>query len=486
MVKFSGFFLCIVLASMALPIVHSTSRVPSVSAASYVIRVDGVLFAFGWSANNGEQWLVNNETNTMDSKALAVPPSIPIEGDGGNYQTNLYAVYVNNIGFDYGWSTSTSDRYRPSDSMMAGGALAFNTKGPLEPPTITIYGDAGPVQANPSFIYFNNIGFSTVWSPNVGDKYRPSDSMISGPISSFNSKAFSAPSVPSDAGSPQENEALIYLNNIGFSFGWSVNVNDRYRPSSTMEIGPLTSLNPNALKFPPSPAVGIDNTPPVTSDDYDGAWHNADFTITLTAHDDLSGVAATYYRVNAGSIKRISIDGQPRITTESANNTLEYWSVDNSANEELPHKTLFGIKLDKTSPVIWTQTRTPSGNVTANQAVTISANVTDSISGVKSARLEYNVSNSPLLWDFPMNLNSTTGLYEYTIPGQPAGALVKYKITAYDYAGNNKVDDNAGQYYVYIVVPEFPPFLILPLFMIATLLAVIVFKRKKGKVLGCE
>ena len=235
-----------------------------------------------------------------------------------------------------------------------------------------------------------------------------------------------------------------------------------------------------------SVAYAQDNVPPTTSHDYDGAWHNADFTITLTAHDDLSGVAATYYRVNAGSIKRISIDGQPRITTESANNTLEYWSVDNSANEELPHKTLFGIKLDKTSPVIWTQTRTPSGNVTANQAVTISANVTDSISGVKSARLEYNVSNSPLLWDFPMNLNSTTGLYEYTIPGQPAGALVKYKITAYDYAGNNKVDDNAGQYYVYIVVPEFPPFLILPLFMIATLLAVIVFKRKKGKVLGCE
>ncbi|MCW4042172.1 MAG: hypothetical protein NWE90_00425, partial [Candidatus Bathyarchaeota archaeon] len=31
----------------------------------------------------------------------------------------------------------------------------------------------------------------------------------------------------------------------------------------------------------------------------------------------------------------------------------------------------------------------------------------------------------------------------------------------------------------FVIVPEFPPFLILPLFMIATLLAVIVYRRKR-------
>ena len=34
--------------------------------------------------------------------------------------------------------------------------------------------------------------------------------------------------------------------------------------------------------------------PPVTNDDYDGFWHNSDFTITLSATDDYSGVLETY------------------------------------------------------------------------------------------------------------------------------------------------------------------------------------------------
>jgi outer membrane protein assembly factor BamB len=89
---------------------------------------------------------------------------------------------------------------------------------------------------------------------------------------------------------------------------------------------------------------------PSTSHNYDGLWHTVDFTITLTATDDISGVAETYYKINDGPIQNVSVHGQPRITTESANNILEFWSVDNAGNEELPHKILTGIKLDKTAP----------------------------------------------------------------------------------------------------------------------------------------
>jgi len=32
---------------------------------------------------------------------------------------------------------------------------------------------------------------------------------------------------------------------------------------------------------------------------------------------------------------------------------------------------------------------------------------------------------------------------------------VKYKTIAYDYAENVAVDDNAGEYYLYSVIPEF-------------------------------
>jgi len=86
-----------------------------------------------------------------------------------------------------------------------------------------------------------------------------------------------------------------------------------------------------------------------------------------------------------------------------------------------------------------------------------------------------------MIWiDLLMTFNSTTGLYEATIPGQPADTLVRYEITAYDNAGNHRVEDNSGQYYVYTVIPEFPSTIILLLFIIATL-AAIVYRRKHSQ-----
>ena len=222
----------------------------------------------------------------------------------------------------------------------------------------------------------------------------------------------------------------------------------------------------------------VDETPPFTSHDYDDLWHTEDFTIHLTATDDPSGVAETFYKINDGPIQNVSAHGQPAITDESANNTLEYWSIDNIGNEELPHKILSEIKLDKTSPTIGTPSRIPGGDVQPDQDVRVLVNATDSASGVSNVTLSYNLNYGTIWIDLPMTLNSTTGLFEVTVPGQEAGTFVKYSIRAYDNAGNLEVEDNSGQYYVYAVIPEFPSFLILPLFMITTLLAVIVYGRK--------
>jgi hypothetical protein len=98
-------------------------------------------------------------------------------------------------------------------------------------------------------------------------------------------------------------------------------------------------------------SISIDTTPPTTTHDYDGLWHTSDITIVLSSNDDLNNVAEIFYRINNGSVKRVSVDGYPVITTEGANNTLEYWSIDNIGNEE-SRKILTGIKLDKTSPLI--------------------------------------------------------------------------------------------------------------------------------------
>jgi hypothetical protein len=147
----------------------------------------------------------------------------------------------------------------------------------------------------------------------------------------------------------------------------------------------------------------------------------------------------------------------------------------------------FTVELDEDSdpPIIGIPSRVPEGDVEPECEVTVSVNVTDALSAVKSVRLTYNANTSAIWWDFPMvlraQINSTTGLYEYSIPGEPRGTLVKYKITAYDYAGNNQTEDNAGLCYDYPVVPEFPSIIILPLLMLATLLSTLVFRRNHDR-----
>jgi len=146
---------------------------------------------------------------------------------------------------------------------------------------------------------------------------------------------------------------------------------------------------------------------PTTIDDYDGFWHTQDFIINLTANDDLIGVAETYYKINDEPAKSVSIDGYPLITIESANNTLEYWSVNNVGNEELPHKILTGIKLDKTAP---------TGSITINNgeayttstSVTLTLAATDDTSGVYQVRCSNDGIWDTEPWELPSQNKSWT------------------------------------------------------------------------------
>jgi PKD repeat protein len=364
--------------------------------------------------------------------------------------------------------------------------------------------------------------------------------------------------------------ATVKTNSTGnYSYIWKTNETGTYYVKASW-LGDANTLP--AESGTKSVTINpIDSTPPTTTDDYDGLWYCNDFTITLVATDDLSGVAETYYRINEGLIENVSTHGQPILTTENTNNTLEYWSVDNAGIEEIPHKILTGIKLDKTvpdgsivinnndaytnsisitltltamdatsgvyqvrysnegvwdtelweipsatkgwtltlgdgtktvyyqvkdyaglisetysdtiildatEPTIRTPSRTPEGNPQPNQDVKVSANITDATSEVKNATLFYTVNNGTSWEDRTMNHNSSTGLYEATILGQSAGTLVRYKIVAYDYAGNNATLNGTGPYCTYQVVPEFSSTIILPLF-IALSLITIIFTRKK-------
>ena len=85
-----------------------------------------------------------------------------------------------------------------------------------------------------------------------------------------------------------------------------------------------------------------------TINDYDGTVRTNDFTISLTTLNDLGGSSSIYYRINNGPTRSVATDGQPYITTQGSNNTLEYWSVDSNGIEELPHNMLTGIGLENT------------------------------------------------------------------------------------------------------------------------------------------
>jgi parallel beta-helix repeat protein len=109
---------------------------------------------------------------------------------------------------------------------------------------------------------------------------------------------------------------------------------------------------------------------------------------------------------------------------------------------------------DNTAPKVENLSRTPNGDVSPNQEVTVTVKVTDTESGVKNVTLSYKLGNITSWTGLSMIYNTTTGLYETVVPGQPNATSISFKIVAFDNAENMATEDNAGDYYVYNVIPE--------------------------------
>lgn len=151
-------------------------------------------------------------------------------------------------------------------------------------------------------------------------------------------------------------------------------------------------------------------------------------------------------------------------------------------NDRIGTKANFTIELneDSTNPIIGIPSRTPEGDVLPNQEVTVFVNITDSESGIRNATLYYNLNNSEIWAAQPMHCDSSD-LYNATILGQPENTFVRFKITVYDYAGNNATRDGTDTYCTYQVIPESFSIPILIIFMILAVLPLLYVKSHRRK-----
>ena len=141
---------------------------------------------------------------------------------------------------------------------------------------------------------------------------------------------------------------------------------------------------------------------PVVDNDYVDGWYTSDITINLIPDYSMN---ETFYRINSGSVCNLTSSGQPTITTEGNNNTLEYWSTWNvcetGINETL-HVTVTEIKLDKTAPI---------GAITTEESTTRTPTITLVLSAVDAASgtIQMRFSNDNTIWsDWELFVSSKT------------------------------------------------------------------------------
>jgi hypothetical protein len=134
--------------------------------------------------------------------------------------------------------------------------------------------------------------------------------------------------------------------------------------------------------------------------------------------------------------------------------------------------------VDNVPPQISNPGQVPPTNIQPNQNVTVTVMVTDQGSEIYNVTLWYSIDNGTN-WMFKEMTEITSGTYQSTIPGYEECTWVRYKISAFDNNGNQATKDNNGNYYIYHVIPEYQTLIILPVLIIATLLAFMARKTRK-------
>jgi hypothetical protein len=126
-------------------------------------------------------------------------------------------------------------------------------------------------------------------------------------------------------------------------------------------------------------AINVDKAAPMTTIAAPTTGQNQDVPVTLSATDNLSGVAATYYTVDGGAQQ----SGTSFTLAAEGIHTITYWSVDAAGNAEAAQTAT--VQIDKTAPTITgAPDRAANGAGWYNADVTVSFTCSDDQSGVAS------------------------------------------------------------------------------------------------------
>jgi hypothetical protein len=195
------------------------------------------------------------------------------------------------------------------------------------------------------------------------------------------------------------------------------------------------------------------------------SWYsNSDPIIQWTTPYDPSGIAGYSYILDHSPA---TVPDENMDTTNGSMSFFELadsaWyfhvrAINNASNAGASSH--YSIKVDTIEPVISYVSQNPqSDSVQPSQVVTVQANVSDIASGVDHVILSYRHSaDNGTMWSSWTNVSmipQTESVFEGNISGYQVGTQIQYRILAYDNATNVAIDGNAGQYFIYAVIPEF-------------------------------
>ncbi len=205
-------------------------------------------------------------------------------------------------------------------------------------------------------------------------------------------------------------------------------------------------------------SVIYDNVPPTVSiTGHDGAWHNTDVTLTLSATDpgtNPSGVRNLYYTINGDepTIASTSFAGAttPLVISTDGTNTIKLIADDNATNlTAAGNKAVAVVLLDKTAPVV-TNTEidplftVPNTETHWNRGVHtitwVPENLTDATSGLKDNSVTLAYSTNALdvtpTWTEIATGEANDGSYTWTIPAGLNSTDCKIALEISDNANN--------------------------------------------------